>query len=450
MDDTTSDTANAPAAEPQGSSIPIESLLQSPPSVENALAPAPAPITDGASHVVSDSNPAGGHSAETTVDVAPASEPTATEPEPKLSKNQLRKLKRKAQWEDARDDRKRKRKEKRHDRAVRKREDKQALIAEAKAKGVDPSTLFQKPAKPEPAVRVPVALVVDCDFEEYMLESERISLSSQVTRCYSDNRRARYQSHLYISSYKGMMKERFETTLANQHLHWKGVKLIEGDYIEAAKAAEQEMKGPDGGQLIDVLQPRKGAKPALFRDEADATPQAEAEPEPAEDLKSIVYLSAESPNTLDRLEPNTSYIIGGLVDRNREKGLCHRRAREKGIRTAKLPIGEYLEMASRRVLATNHVVEIMLKWLETGDWGKAFLEVIPKRKGGKLRGSAEEGDTTGADLDDSRLEDEEDDDEHGEEDQTTTENKNGNKGALESDEMQVDTDAVANAPVPAT
>ncbi|CRK36791.1 hypothetical protein BN1723_020556, partial [Verticillium longisporum] len=102
------------------------------------------------------------------------------------------------------------------DRAVRKREDKQALIAEAKAKGVDPSTLFQKPAKPEPAVRVPVALVVDCDFEEYMLESERISLSSQVTRCYSDNRRARYQSHLYISSYKGMMKERFETTLANQ------------------------------------------------------------------------------------------------------------------------------------------------------------------------------------------------------------------------------------------
>ncbi|CRK12879.1 hypothetical protein BN1723_009836, partial [Verticillium longisporum] len=109
------------------------------------------------------------------------------------------------------------------------------------------------------------------------------------------------------------MKERFETTLANQHLHWKGVKLIEGDYIEAAKAAEQEMKGPDGGQLIDVLKPREGAKPALFRDEADATPQAEAEPEPAEDLRSIVYLSAESPNTLDRLEPNTSYIIGGLV-----------------------------------------------------------------------------------------------------------------------------------------
>ena len=42
-------------------------------------------------------------------------------------------------------------------------------------------------------------------------------------------------------------------------------------------------------------------------------------------------------------------------------------------------------MSSRKVLATNHVNEIMVKWFETGDWGKAFMEVIPKRKGGKLK-----------------------------------------------------------------
>ncbi|KAM0276402.1 hypothetical protein ACHAQH_006804 [Verticillium albo-atrum] len=439
MDNISPDTANAPATEPQSSTISIDSLLQSPPPAEDG----PAPTTEDAGGVADGPKSANDLPADASADAPSTSEPTATEPEPKLSKNQLRKLKRKAQWEDARDDRKRKRKEKRHDRAVRKREDKQALIAEAKAQGVDPSTLFQKPAKPEPAVRVPVALVIDCDFEEYMFENERVSLSSQVTRSYSDNRRARFQSHLYISSYKGLMKERFETTLANQHLHWKGVKLIEGDYIEAAKMAEEEMRGPDGGQLIDVLKPREGAKPALFRDEASATPQAEAEPEPVDELKSIVYLSAESPNTLDRLEPNTSYIIGGLVDHNREKGLCHRLAREKGIRTAKLPIGEYLEMASRRVLATNHVVEIMLKWLETGDWGKAFLEVIPKRKGGKLRGSTEEGDSNGADLEDSRLDAEEND----EEEQVSTE---GDNTVQQGDNMQVDTDVVATVTTTAT
>jgi tRNA (guanine9-N1)-methyltransferase len=107
-----------------------------------------------------------------------------------------------------------------------------------------------------------------------------------------------------------------------------------------------------------------------------------AGPEPA---PSIVYLTSDSPYTLEYLSPNTSYIIGGIVDKNRHKGLCYKRACERGIPTAKLPIGEYMTMQSRTVLAVNHVVEIMLKWLVTGDWGEAFLSVIPKRKEAKLK-----------------------------------------------------------------
>ncbi|KAK6206690.1 hypothetical protein QIS74_13178 [Colletotrichum tabaci] len=359
----------------------------------------------------------------------------APEGEPKISKNQLRKMKRKAAWEDGREDRKRKRKEKRHERQATRREEIAAVIAEAEAKGIDPASVVIPPKRKtpkQPATQVPVALILDCDFEKYMLEKELVSLASQITRSYSDNRAARYRAHLYVSSYGGQLKERFETTLGSQHVHWKGVKLVEGDFVEASRDADELMKGPRGGQVIDLLQPtgEDGAakKPAVFRDVLDSAPSPDPEPEPAEELKNIVYLSSDSVNTLDRLEPNTSYVIGGLVDRNREKGLCHRRARAMGIRTAKLPIGEYMNLSSRRVLATNHVVEIMLKWLETGSWAEAFLSVIPKRKEAKLKEEGGAGSASGTpaaegaggEIEDSRFDEE--DDEDVDEKQTITEN----------------------------
>jgi tRNA (guanine9-N1)-methyltransferase len=34
-------------------------------------------------------------------------------------------------------------------------------------------------------------------------------------------------------------------------------------------------------------------------------------------------------------------------------------------------------------------MEIMLRWLEDGDWGKAFMRVIPKRKEARLKGFPE-------------------------------------------------------------
>jgi tRNA (guanine9-N1)-methyltransferase len=119
-----------------------------------------------------------------------------------------------------------------------------------------------------------------------------------------------------------------------------------------------------------------------------------------------VYLTSESDYTLTELKPYSTYIIGGLVDKNREKGICYKRATKCGIKTARLPIGEFMDMQSRKVLATNHVNEIMIRWLECGDWGEAFMKVIPKRKGGRLKGTASEGD-----ADDNLDEEDEDGDE---------------------------------------
>jgi tRNA (guanine9-N1)-methyltransferase len=156
---------------------------------------------------------------------------------------------------------------------------------------------------------------------------------------------------------------------------------------------------PPTGQTATSTSPDSKSQPADSIQEAGSgaiIASTTTEPPPPSE-PSLVYLTSDSPHTLDRLSPNTSYIIGGIVDKNRHKGLCYKRACERGIPTAKLPIGEYMTMQSRSVLAVNHVVEIMLKWLETGDWGEAFLSVIPKRKEAKLRVKKESGQKNGRD-----------------------------------------------------
>ncbi|KAK3290626.1 guanine-1-methyltransferase-domain-containing protein [Chaetomium fimeti] len=295
-----------------------------------------------------------------------------------LSKNQLKRLRKQQQWEEYKEDRRSKRKDKRHERQARKRAEKEAKIAEAEAAGIDPATVLQQkePWKYRP---VPVSFIVDCDFEQYMREQELVSLSSQLVRSYAMNRKAKYQAALHFSSWKGKLKERFETVLKNTHHNWKNVGFHEGDFKEAAKQAGEQMAGPNGGELLDLIKPNAG--------DAGVNPIVEVEPEDEEIERSVVYLTSESPYTLDRLEANTSYVIGGIVDKNREKGLCFNRAKEFKVRTAKLPISEYMAMQSRYVLTTNQVVEIMAKWLECGDWGQAFMDVIPKRKGGMLKGT---------------------------------------------------------------
>ncbi|KAF9583382.1 tRNA (guanine(9)-N(1))-methyltransferase [Lunasporangiospora selenospora] len=97
-------------------------------------------------------------------------------------------------------------------------------------------------------------------------------------------------------------------------------------------------------------------------------------------VQKIVYLSADSPNVISTLDPGTCYILGGIVDKNRFPGLCQEKAEKLGLETAQLPISEYIQMSSRRVLTVNQVFEILIQFIDCGDWKEAFLKVIPQRK----------------------------------------------------------------------
>ncbi|KAB2102390.1 tRNA (guanine(9)-N1)-methyltransferase [Alternaria gaisen] len=310
--------------------------------------------------------------------------------EPKLSKNQLKKQRRLERWESGREDRKLKRKEKVKEKKERRREEWAKMPTDENGKRPRPPP--SRPPRQATGKQVPITVIFDCDFEELMFDNELKSLGLQITRCYSDNRKANFRAHLALSSFGGKMKERFDGILAKQYTSWKGFQFFEEDFVEVSERAKEWMSGPEGGKVLGALKTSAESNSSSEQEQAEA----------AEEEGEVVYLSSESDNVLTHLKPNSTYIIGGLVDKNRHKGICHKRAVERGIKTAKLPIGEYLEMKSRQVLVTNHVLEIMLKWMEFGDWGKAFMAVMPERKGAKLKGDTEDGDDEAAAAEDEK------------------------------------------------
>ena len=302
--------------------------------------------------------------------------------EPQLSKNQSKKLKRQQEWEAGRTARRAKRKVKIQEKKARKREQREEGALSGSRHNIDcPDDNVVENTTKHPhrkSVQLPITFVLDCGFDDLMHNKERISLAAQLTRCYSDNHHAPFKAHMAISSFEGLLKERFDTVLSKHHENWKNVKFLDGDFIEAVAQAKEWMTGDQGGVLAGALALHPASDLAINAN-------------PAEEESEVVYLTSDSPFTLTTLKPHSTYIIGGLVDRNRHKGICYQRALDRGLKTAKLPIGEYMEMTSRFVLATNHVAEIMLRWLECGDWAESFLKVVPKRKGGVLKERKAEG-----------------------------------------------------------
>jgi tRNA (guanine9-N1)-methyltransferase len=317
-----------------------------------------------------------------------------------MSRSAYKKMKRQKQIETGKEERKAKDKQRKKDSKARRREEAQkATEAGIPVKPTPNQALFEKRQK---SVQLPVSIIIDCGFDEKMLETEITSLSSQITRCYSDNSKAKYRAHLAVSSFNKRLKERFDTVLQKQYKKWKGVKFLDEDFVKVAQQANDWMTEQYGEHD--------------YSESAFAKQNASIKGEDSQRKGEVIYLSSDSDNVINKLEPYCTYIVGGLVDRNRHKGICYKSAIDAGVKTARLPIGEFLEMNSRKVLTTNHVNEIMLHWLDLGDWGEAFVRVIPKRKGLALKGQAVDVESTkvepesstkeGSDAKDSAEEDE--------------------------------------------
>jgi len=199
-------------------------------------------------------------------------------------------------------------------------------------------------------------IVIDLDWNDVLTEKEMSSLAAQLMHIYGAMKRSDRPLKLYLTSLKGKIK----------------------DILYKIKGA------PNWKEERDYLQ--------LF---------------PKDQL---VYLSPESNNILRSINSEKIYIIGGLVDHNRLKGISFKKATAQGIETAKLPVKEYIERFTNTSLNVNHgryslncaltsivsrllylsfsdlilfltVFAILMDVARDGDWKAALLKYVPTRRG---------------------------------------------------------------------
>ncbi|CAH0517930.1 unnamed protein product [Peronospora belbahrii] len=255
----------------------------------------------------------------------------------KLSKRAMRKEKRRMQWDDRKMEKKRKRQEQQR---VKKANGLMPLVQELDMS--EKAVLRRKEraiAKRESylmAAEEGIKVVIDCEFEEKMTEKEKKSLSQQIMFSYGVNRRSKTPMNTYITSLHGDIQQNLENISGFRE--WQAFTGSSKSYMD------------------------------LFKKE------------------SLVYLTADSPTTITRLSRDKVYIIGGIVDRNRLKGITYQKAVEQGIETVKLPLDAVVEMGSAtRVLTVNHVFQLLAQFSEVKDWAQATLATLPSRKGAHLK-----------------------------------------------------------------
>ncbi len=252
---------------------------------------------------------------------------------PILSKNQLKKMKRKEKWENEKETRKKIKKEKEKEKRKKKNEliSKQSQDKPVEIIMKEPKKLWEEKLKLK--MENGIKICIDCDFENLMTEKEIISMSRQITEIYSRNKKS---TNPFMIILLGLGDKLFDYLRKNGFEKWLGIKYF--------------LKSDENNFL-------------------------------SENNQKLIYLSGDSENTLEKLDPDNIYLIGGIVDRNRHKFLTLNKAKELNINHAKLPLGDFIDLKSSKVLATNHVFDILSYYNSVNpDWKESFMSIIPQRK----------------------------------------------------------------------
>ena len=288
--------------------------------------------------------------------------PNTDNEKPKLpiSKNQLKKQKKQEEWLKKMEAIKKYKKEKKKEKKRIKREqrEKEEQLNPKKQEEIDEkksNEILNIPFKTRKEIKEEfkqkckksLRVIIDCDFEHLMNEVSNKSMVRQIVDLYGINRRSQNPFRLILY---GVGKQIKEGLKKSNYENWIGIEIyFKEDYPTFEKFIQEILYKEDKRPLTEIK-------------------------------NNIYYLTADSENNIQNIDNNATYIIGGIVDRNKYKGLSFNKAKELGINHGKFPIGEYLKLQSSQVLTTNHTFHILNEFSIKHDWKEAFISIIPKRK----------------------------------------------------------------------
>jgi tRNA (guanine9-N1)-methyltransferase len=175
-------------------------------------------------------------------------------------------------------------------------------------------------------------IVFDMDYVHLMKIKEIKSLARQLGNCYNLNKKFITPFKYFLSNYEGEIKQECEA-MGSKNWHC---------YFSETNFSD----------IKEITQSQSG--------------------------KNLIYLSPDSNDILTEVNSNTIYIIGGFVDKPVSKWRSLNKASNLNIKTARLPLDEYLKDLANPVLNVNTVVEILGSYLEDSNFDR-IKEIIPKR-----------------------------------------------------------------------
>ncbi|XP_028661682.1 tRNA methyltransferase 10 homolog B [Erpetoichthys calabaricus] len=188
-----------------------------------------------------------------------------------------------------------------------------------------------------------VKLCIDLSMMQYMSTKETSRLAAQIRRLYGSNKKATNPFHLYLTDFS-------EDSL----LYKECVRMNDGFLNYVMERTEEN--------CLKIFPP-----------------------------ECVIYLTPDSENALEYVDPEKVYILGGLVDESVQKSLTYEKAQEYQLCTARLPVEEYMvkkENAKNfhsQILAINQVFDILVAFCESHSWIEAFKVGFPAGKGYTLR-----------------------------------------------------------------